>query len=350
MIDVAIVGAPGYAGVELTRLLVGHPVLRATHLTSAAHAGERVGDVYPALAAHVDRAYVAPDLDAIADAASVAFLAVPHTAALDIAPHLLDRGLTVIDASADFRLSDPACYEHWYGVAHTSPELLGSAVYGLPELDRSALPGARLIACPGCYPTASILAAFPALAAGVSSGARVIVDAISGVSGAGKTPAAGVHYCAVTESVAAYKVAAHRHTPEIAEQLSLVAGAPVRVTFTPHLAPLSRGLLATVYLELDGSRPSRLTTAGAVELYRAHYAGEPFVTVHAAGVMPSTAEVRGTNRAHIGITVDEDAGMLIAVCAIDNLVKGTSGQAIQCANIALGLEETAGLDAVGQGV
>jgi len=349
VIDVAIVGAAGYAGVELTRLLVGHPMMRAVHLTSAAHADTRVGDLYPALASHVDVAYVEPDADAIADAASIAFLAVPHTAAMALVPRLLERGVTVIDASADFRLSDPALYERWYGVAHSCPELLAEAVYGLPELDRGALPGARLVACPGCYPTASILAAFPALAEGVAGGTRVIIGAISGVSGAGKAPGPGVHYCAVTESVAAYKVAAHRHTPEIAERLSHVTGSPVRVTFSPHLAPLSRGLLATVYLDLTEDSSS-LTTSEAVDLYRSRYANEPFVTVHAPGVMPSTAEVRGTNRAHIGVVVDEDAGMLVAVCAIDNLVKGTSGQAIQCANLVLGLDETAGLDIPGWGV
>ncbi len=346
MIDVAVIGAPGYAGVELTRLLVGHPDMRPVMLTSTAHAGERVGDVYPALGPFIDLSYIAPDTDAIADVAAVAFLAVPHTAAMAITPALRAWGVTVVDASADFRIQDPAVYARWYGVEHSCPELLPEAVYGLPELDRSGLPGAGLIACPGCYPTATILAALPALGADVVRPDRIVVDAISGVSGAGKTPGPGTHFAAVSESVSAYKVGTHRHTPEIAQVLSSVAGVDVKVAFSPHLAPLTRGLLSTVYLELE----SDLTTADAVGLYAEHYRDEPFVTVHSAGVMPSTAEVRGTNRAHIGVAVDRDAGMLIAVCAIDNLVKGTSGQAIQCANIALDLDETAGLDAPGLAV
>lgn len=346
MIDVAIIGAPGYAGVELTRLIVGHPAMRLAMVTSSAHAGERVGDVYPALGSHVDLAYVEPDVASIAGCASVAFLAVPHTAAMAVVPRLLESGVTVVDASADFRLNDPATYARWYGVEHTCPELLAEAVYGLPELDRTSLPGARLIACPGCYPTATILAALPALASGQVRLERVVVDAISGVSGAGKTPCPTTHFSAVNESVSAYKVATHRHTPEIIQELSAIAGTGVKVTFTPHLAPLSRGLLSTIYLELAAD----LSASAAVELYREHYREEPFVTVHPAGVMPATAEVRGTNRAHIGVAVDEEAGMLVAVCAIDNLVKGTSGQAIQCTNIALGFAETAGLDAPGLAV
>ncbi len=340
MRDVAIVGAPGYAGAELTRLLAAHPELRPAVLTSATEAGRRVSDVYPALAPFVDALYVEPDPAAIAEACEIAFLAVPHTAALGIAPALLEAGLVVIDASADFRLTDAGVYERWYGVTHTASELLAEAVYGLPELDRARLDGARLVACPGCYPTAALLAAAPALEAGVVRPERVIVDAKSGVSGAGRTPGPGTHYPAVTESLAPYKVTTHRHTPEIAQGLSRVTGSETRVVFTPHLVPMSRGLLATVYLELTGP----LTTTDAVALYRDRYAGEPFVTVHDAGRMPATLEVRGSNRAHIGVAVDEAAGMLVVACAIDNLVKGTAGQAVQCANLVLGFDETAGLD------
>ncbi len=346
MIDVAIIGAPGYAGVELTRLIASHDHLRLAVLTSASHAGERVGDVYPALDAHVDLTYVEPDIDSIASSASLAFLAVPHTAAMDLAPALLARGVAVVDASADYRLKDPEVYERWYGVPHTSPDLLPQAVYGLPELDRSALPGAKLIACPGCYPTATLLAAIPALEAAVVDAGRVVVDAKSGISGAGKTPSATTHYCNVTESVAPYGVTTHRHTPEIAQGLSLAAGSQVSVVFTPHVVPMSRGLLSTVYLDLA----TELTAAEAVALYRERYADEPFVTMHPAGRMPATGEVRGTNRAHIGIAVDDASRTLIVACAIDNLVKGTAGQAVQCANITLGLPETAGLDAPGMGV
>lgn len=339
MIDAAVVGAAGYAGIEAVRLVLGHPGMRLSLVTSATDEGRRVDDVYPALASLTDLAFELPDPDLIAERASIAFLAVPHTAALMLVPALLERGVRVVDLSADFRLDDASVYAAWYGAEHTAPELLSSAVYGLPELDRSGLAGASLIACPGCYPTASVLAALPALEQGIGAGGRVVVDAKSGVSGAGRTPSPGTQYCVVDESLAPYKVAAHRHTPEIEQAMSVAAGRAVAVTFVPHLVPMSRGLLSTVYIEAGG-----LTAAEALELYIARYADEPFVMVHGAGLWPATAEVRGGNRAHIGVTVDERTGTLIAACAIDNLVKGAAGQAVQCANIALGLAETAGLD------
>lgn len=335
----AIVGAAGYTGIELVRLLLGHPDFELTAVTSAADAGRSIEDLYPALTG-CGLAFVEPDIDAIARVADVAFLAVPHTAALALVPALLDAGLKVLDLSADFRLKDASVYEAWYETEHTAPHLLASAVYGLPELGREALPGASLVACAGCYPTATILAAAPAIEAGLAvPGVKVVVDAKSGVSGAGRSATAVTHYCAVNDSIAPYRVATHRHTPEIAQALSEVAGSPVRVAFAPHLVPMTRGLLSTVYMEAaDG-----LTTADAVEAYRTRYAGEPFVTVHHEGRMPSTREVSGTNRAHLGVAVDEASGTLIVACAIDNLVKGSGGQAVQCANIALGLDETAGL-------
>jgi len=334
----AIIGAPGYAGVELTRLLLGHPSFEITLATSNAQAGRAVTDMYPSLGGLTSLVYTEPNLEHIAQMADVAFLAVPHTAALEIAPQLLLAGLTVIDASADYRLKDPEVYERWYQVAHSSDELLERAVYGLPELDRSTLPGAQLVACPGCYPTATLLAAAPAFEAELVAGSRAFVDAKSGVSGAGKTPSASTHYPTVNEAIQPYKVGTHRHTPEIEQGLSIAAGHPVSVVFVPHLVPMSRGLLATVYLDLI----EPMSSDEAVELYRERYANEPFLTVHPAGRMPSTAEVRGTNRAHIGVTVDR-TGVLVAACVIDNLVKGTAGQALQCANIVYGYEETAGL-------
>ncbi|MDH4139753.1 MAG: N-acetyl-gamma-glutamyl-phosphate reductase [Coriobacteriia bacterium] len=339
MDSVAIIGAPGYAGVELTRLVLAHPHLELSVVTSASQAGRAVGEVYPALAAYTDLAYEDPDVSSVAERVTVVFLAVPHTAAMSIAPDLLEAGILVIDASADFRLSDAETYESWYEVSHSAKHLLPEAVYGLPEMNRASLTGARLVACPGCYPTASILAALPALESGATAGRHVVVDAKSGVSGAGRTPTPGTHFPTVNESVQPYKVATHRHTPEIEQMLSRAAGREMRVTFSPHLVPMTRGLLSTVYLELDRG----FSAEELVALYRERYADEPFVTVHDAGTMPSTAEVKGSNRAHIGLAVDAHTGTLIAACAIDNLVKGTSGQAIQCANIVLGHEETAGL-------
>jgi N-acetyl-gamma-glutamyl-phosphate reductase len=337
VVKAVVVGGAGYTGVELVRLLLGHPGITIAAVTSAADAGRPVEDLYPALAG-CGLTFVDPVVEQLAAVADIAFLAVPHTAALGLAPALLDAGVRVFDLSADYRLKDAAVYEAWYETAHTSPHLLGQAVYGLPELGRDALRDAVLVACPGCYPTATLLAAAPAVELGLASPERVIVDAKSGVSGAGRSATSTTHYCSVNESVAPYKVGSHRHTPEIAQALSEVAGAPVRVSFTPHLVPTTRGLLSTVYLDAAAG----LTTGDAVEAYRARYIGEPFVTVHPAGRMPSTHEVSGTNRAHIGLAVD-GAGTLVVACAIDNLVKGSGGQAVQCANIALGMDETAGL-------
>ncbi len=340
MLPVAIVGAAGYAGAELTRLLLGHPEFELVRVTSNADEGRRVRDLYPGLA-NCGLAYSAHDGAAVARDAKVAFLAVPHTAAMMVAPALLGAGLTVIDCSADFRLHDPGLFTAWYAEPHTAPELLSEAVYGLPELWRAAIPGARLVACPGCYPTATLLAAAPAVRAGVVTSGRVIVDAISGVSGAGRGLSAATHFVTATESVSAYKVATHRHTPEITQGLEDLGLPSASVVFTPHLAPLDRGLLSTVYLEVDPA----LSPEEAHAIYADAYTGERFITVCEAGTQPATAHVRGSNRAHIGVALDVASHTLIVTSAIDNLVKGTAGQAVQCANIALGFDETVGLTA-----
>lgn len=342
MLRAAVIGAAGYTGIETVRLLLGHPGFELTLVTSTADAGRAVAEVYPGLAG-CSLSFEDPDACDVAGSADVVFLAVPHTASLAMAPALLEAGRTVIDLSADFRLKDAAVYESWYGATHTAPHLLEKAVYGLPELTRPSLAGARLVACAGCYPTASALAAAPAIEAGLVDAAKVIVDAKSGVSGAGRSLSAGSQFAVANESVLPYKVASHRHTPEIAQTLSAVAGAPVSVCFTPHLVPTTRGLLATAYMDaVDG-----LSAEEVVDAYRARYADEPFVTVHPAGRMPSTHEVSGTNRAHIGAALDVASGTLIVACAIDNLVKGSGGQAIQCANIALGMPEVSGLRTFG---
>ncbi len=334
----AILGAAGYAGVELTRLLLGHPDFELVAVTSERDAGKSVADVYPALAS-CDLVYQSHDATVLQPEIDVVFLAVPHTAAMAVVPRLLGEGRTVIDASADFRLRDADLYAAWYGAPHRAPALLDEAVYGLPEIWRDALPGARLVACPGCYPTASLLAVAPAIEAGITVSDRVVIDAKSGVSGAGRSPSAATHFCAANEAVMAYKAGVHRHTPEIAQGLVDLGMAHPRLTFVPHLVPMTRGLLATVYLEVEPG----FSADEAYEAYASRYAVEPFVTVHPSAQMPSTAEVSGGNRAHIGVAVDEASATLIVTVAIDNLVKGTSGQAVQCANLALGLAETAGL-------
>jgi N-acetyl-gamma-glutamyl-phosphate reductase len=340
MVRVAVIGAAGYAGIEAVRLVLGHPRLELALATSAADAGKPIAAVYPALAGATELAFAEPDVAAIVSAADVAVLAVPHTAAIALVPGLLDAGVTVVDLSADFRLKDAATYEAWYGAEHTAAHLLPEAVFGLPELERGGLPGARLVACPGCYPTATILAAMPALESGVAVGPRVVVDAKSGVSGAGRSTTATSHYVSANEAVSPYNVGAHRHTPEMEQALAGAAGHDISVIFAPHLVPMSRGLLSTVYLDVE----QNFTTAEAVELYRGRYHKEPFVHVHDAGSMPSTAEVRGTNRASIGVVVDERTNTLVAACAIDNLGKGAAGQAIQCLNAVLGFPETEGFE------
>ncbi len=341
-VKAAIVGASGYTGVEAIRLLAAHPGFHLEVVTSDSVAGRRVSDEYPALWG-LDLVYEPHDMDVVAERADVAFLAVPHTAALVIAPSLLGAGVRVIDLSADFRLVDPDIYERWYGTPHTAPALLDEAVYGLPEVSREGLADARLVACAGCYPTAAALAATPALRAGLSEASGVVVDAKSGVSGAGRSATAGTHFCAVDESISPYKVTLHRHTPEMEQALTSAAGRPVRVTFSPHLVPMRRGLLATVYLAVSEG----VTEADVRSAYEEAYSSEPFVTLLPAGSMPATGHVRGTNHAHVGIAFDEHTGTVVAACAIDNLVKGASGQAVQCANAALGFDETTGLTALG---
>ena len=349
---VGIVGAAGYAGVEAVRLVLQHPSFELAVITSNADEGQRLDSMYPAFAGQTDLAFSRHDDPAVKDC-DLVFLAVPHTAALAQAPGLLEAGVTVVDLSADYRLDDPAVYEQWYGAPHTSPELLKTRAFGLPELfadglaqaaEKHAAGQAVLVACAGCYPTATSLAAAPAVRAGlVAPDATIVVDAISGVTGAGKGCTARTHYCGADENLEAYNVARHRHTPEIAQ----ILGRPGRVLFTPHLAPLKRGLLSTVYLPLSSGAARDLTVESLVDQYRAFYAGRPFVQVLPAGQLPKTSSVAGSNVAQVGLAIDRATGTLVAVGAIDNLCKGAAGQAVQCANIVLGLPETSGLPTAG---
>lgn len=348
-ITTGIVGAAGFAGIELTRLALRHPDFDLRVVTSNELAGTPVAVEYPGFTGATDLAFTTHD-DPALDACDLVFLAVPHTAALAMAPKLVARGATVVDLSADFRLKDPAVYERWYATPHTAVDLLARAAFGLPELfpddlDRVAAAHAAgegvLVGCAGCYPTATSLAAAPAIRAGlVSVDAAVVVDAISGVTGAGKKASARTHFCFADENLEAYGVATHRHTPEIEQILGLEG----RLVFTPHLAPLNRGLLSTVNLPLAPDAP--LDAAAIVELYREFYANAPFVHVLPSGTMPKTSSVVGTNYAHIGLAVNASARMLVAVGAIDNLGKGAASQAVQCANAVRGLPQTRGLEPV----
>jgi N-acetyl-gamma-glutamyl-phosphate reductase len=346
-------GAAGYAGVELVRILLGHPDLELVAITSHADRGQRLDAVYPAFLGVSDLSFVDHD-DPVVGTLDAVFLALPHTASMARVPALLDAGVTVLDLSADFRLPDASVYQRWYGVEHVCPGLLPRAVYGLPELfgaDVARVAAAMaagtpaLVACPGCYPTASTLAAWPLVRAGLVDGA-LVVDAISGVAGAGRTPSARTHFCSADEDLEAYGVTTHRHTPEIEHNLSRAGHGEHPVVFTPHLAPLARGLLSTVTMRLS----SDVSAEDALALYHETYDGSEFVSVCPAGTQPRTASVVGTNRAQVAVAVDGRSGHAVATCAIDNLGKGAAGQAVQCANLIFGLGERRGLDLVPRAV
>ncbi|HSL57369.1 MAG TPA: N-acetyl-gamma-glutamyl-phosphate reductase [Acidimicrobiales bacterium] len=335
MIRVGIIGASGFTGAELLRLLAAHPSFEVAFATGETQAGSRVADLYPGLAAAWPDLVFVPYAPELADGVDLVFLGLPHGASQALVPELLDREVTVVDLAADFRLRDPELYPRWYGEAHAHPELLDRFVYGLPELFRDQVVGATAIAVPGCYPTAASLALAPLVRAGLVATDGIIVDAASGVSGAGRQPKPTTTFCAVDEDFTAYGLLDHRHTPEIEQNLG---GATV--LFTPHLAPMNRGILATCYARPTGE----LTTAGALAALRDAYGDEPFVVVTDGS--PSTKATLGANTAHVTARVDPRTGWVVAICAIDNLVKGASGQAVQCANLACGLPETAGLPIV----
>lgn len=340
MHNVAVIGASGYTGVELLRLLALHPGVRVSAVTSRQQAGQPLAEVFPSLAGIYELTFEALEPAALAGRAEVVFTAVPHQAAMAIVPTLLEAGCKVVDLSADYRLHDPAVYAEWYD-EHQTPELLGEAVYGLPELYRERVRGARLVANPGCYPTSVALALTPLLREGLIDPATIIIDSKSGTSGAGRAAKVDTLYCEVNEGFKAYGLPRHRHTPEIEQTLSEAAGSPVTVSFTPHLLPVNRGILSTCYASLK----TGLTTAELVEHYRRVYADEPFVRVLPAGRLPNISQVRGSNFCDLGVCADPRTGRVIAVAAIDNLVKGAAGQAIQNMNLLLGLPEGAGLGA-----
>jgi N-acetyl-gamma-glutamyl-phosphate reductase len=328
---VAVAGASGYTGAELLRLLEAHPGLETVVATSREFAGRPVADVYPNLGTAVSYSSLE---SAPLEEADLVFLALPHGASMDIGARLMKAGVAVVDLSADFRLKDPSAYPEWFGAAHTAPGLLDEWVYGLPELHRDQIKGARAIANPGCYPTAALLALAPLVAAGAIDPASIIVNAASGVSGAGRKLTADVHFSHVDANFKAYGLPTHKHTPEVEQELSSLAGADVRITFVPHLVPMPRGLLATCIGTATGSSdPKTIATE--------FYVDEPFVRVLDA--MPETKYTLGSNRCLLGYSVDERTGRFIGVAAIDNLGKGAAGQAIQNANLMLGLPETDGL-------
>lgn len=338
MISVGIVGGTGYTGAELLRLLAQHPSARVEILTSRKEAGQRADALFPQLRRHVDVTFTDPDPEKLARCDAV-FFATPHGTAMEMAPALVAEGVRVIDLSADFRLRDPVIFRHWYGMEHRAIDLLDEAVYGLPEVHRAQIAQARLVANPGCYPTAVQLALLPLLAAEQIERSGIIADCKSGVSGAGREARLGSLYCEAADSFKAYGAGGHRHWPEISQGLAQIAGAPVGLTFVPHLLPVIRGIHATVYARL------RVPFGEIQSAFESTYADEPFVDVLPPGSHPETRHVRSANTCQLAVHLAPDGETLIVLSVIDNLVKGAAGQAVQNLNLMFGFDERAGLDA-----
>jgi N-acetyl-gamma-glutamyl-phosphate reductase len=342
-VKIAIVGSSGYTGGELYRLLLHHHFAKITAVTSEKSAGKPLTSIFPHLAGLTDLLCEPLDPETLARKADFIFLALPHVTSQDAAFRFHQLGKKVVDLSADYRLGDPALYEKWYEHCHQYPELLKQAVYGLPELHRDGIRKASLIANPGCYPTSAILGLAPLVKKAAIDLATIIVDSKSGVSGAGRSPSLAHHYPEVNEGLMAYKIGTHRHTPEIEQEVSALAGKPVTLSFTPHLVPMNRGILTTIYASLN--EPA---DAGKLHsLYRDFYGKEPFVRVLDPGQFPNVRNVRGSNFCDIGVYADARTNRAVVVTAIDNLVKGASGQAIQNMNLMMGYDEREGLATAG---
>lgn len=340
MLRVGVVGATGYAGEELMRILSRHSLVKITHAVSKSFAGKKLSEVYPNFARH-DMLLEDMDAEKIARDSDIVFLCLPHGASAASAAVLLKGGARVIDLSADFRYNDAAVYEAWYHVPHPEKELLAQSVYGMPELYRKRIKDARIVGNPGCYTTCAILALVPLLKAGVIGPEGIIIDAKSGVSGAGRKETLEYGFCEVFGNVKAYGVGTHRHTSEIEQELSITAGETVTVSFTPHLLPIKRGIISTMY-----ATPKKGVSAGDIFNAYGMYQKEPFVQVMEKG-LPELKAVVGSNRFAVGFVLDERVNRLVAVSCLDNLIKGAAGQAVQNMNIMTGLNETEGLDDTG---
>ncbi|MGO9614186.1 MAG: N-acetyl-gamma-glutamyl-phosphate reductase [Dissulfurispiraceae bacterium] len=339
MLKIAICGGSGYSGAELLRILALHPNAEITAVTSERSAGKRVTDLFPHLDCYTDLTYEPLDKEAIIKKADVFFMALPHAASQEAVDFFFTKGKKVVDLSADYRLSMPSVYEEWYKTPHNFIETLKKAAYGLPELHREYIKKSNLVANPGCYPTGAILALYPAIKERIIDLETIIVDAKSGTSGAGRKAELAFSFCEVNDGLKAYAIAVHRHTPEIEQELSGIAGKKITITFTPHLVPMDRGILSTVY----GRMSKGLDSHEILSIYRKAYDSEPFVKVLQDETFPNTKHVRGSNYCHIGLKVNKRTNTLVIVSAIDNLVKGASGQAVQNMNVMLGFQETTAL-------
>lgn len=342
MIRAGILGATGYAGAELVRLLTNHKDVTITMLASKTYAGKKMSEVYPYLKGVCDIVLEEADAKVAAKKCDVVFTALPHGVSHEVIKALYSEGLRVIDLSGDFRYNDIHVYEEWYGVSHSCPELLEKSVYGLCELHREEIKKARLIGNPGCYTTCSILGLAPLLKNGVIDTKNIIIDAKSGVSGAGRGLNLAYHFCECTETMKAYKVATHRHTSEIEQELSLIAGEEIKLSFTPHLVPMKRGIYATEYANLK--KP--YTKEELIKMYKDFYKDEKFVRIY-ENALPENNHVSGSNFVDIGLEVDERLGRVVVVSNIDNLIKGAAGQAVQNMNIMFSLPEDEALSGAG---
>lgn len=338
MINTAIIGASGYTGAELCRILCNHKKVQITAATSRQYAGKKLSDVFPHLRGKTNITCENLSTNELLSKADLFFTAVPHKTAMAIVPTLLDAGKKVIDLSADFRIKNQATYESWYQ-EHTAPGYLKKAVYGLPELYRDRIRTTSLVANPGCYPTSIILALAPLLESRAINPATIIADSKSGTSGAGRTASVATLYCEVADGFRPYKVADHRHTPEIEQELSVISGNEITISFTPHLLPTSRGILSTIYAELNGN----FTTHEIDDIYHRKYSKEKFVRYLGDQNIPATQYVRGSNFCDIGFKIDRRTNRIIIMSAIDNIVKGASGQAVQNMNLVCNFEEDEGL-------
>jgi N-acetyl-gamma-glutamyl-phosphate reductase len=339
MIKIAIVGGTGYTGVELLRLLAQHPKAELRAITSRKEAGTKVADMFPSLRGRYDLAF-SDAADAELRTCDVVFFATPHGVAMAQARELVGAGVRIIDLAADFRLADPAVFERWYKMPHSCTELLAESVYGLPEMNREAIRKARIVGNPGCYPTAALLGFLPLVEAGLVDTDHLIADCKSGVSGAGRKAELNLAFAEAADNFAAYGVSGHRHMPEIVQGLNRVSKAPVKLAFTPHLVPMIRGILATLYA------PLKRTDVDLQALYEKRYAGEPFIDVMRAGSSPDTRSVRASNTIRIAVHRPQGTDLALVLAAEDNLVKGAAGQAIQNMNLMFGLPETTGLGAL----
>lgn len=338
MLKTAIIGATGYTGLELVRLLLKHPQVEISVLTSERMAGQKFSEAFPQFQGQIDLTLNPLDAKKISSQIDFAFVCLPHQQAMDAVKVFVEAGVPVVDLSADFRLHQLDVYETWYG-KHSAADLLSEATYGLPELHRSAIQKSKFIANPGCYPTSCILGLAPLLKEKLITPESIHCDAKSGASGAGRSAQTATLFCEVNEGLKAYKVGAHRHTPEIEQELSELVGQDITISFTPHLIPMDRGILATLYAQLKKS----ISSQALHQIYQKFYQDEAFVRLRPLGTFPSTADVRMQNYCDIGVHVDERTGRAVIISAIDNLTKGASGQAIQNMNLMMGFEETLGL-------